>query len=216
MSAPVRVLSDGDDGDEAASGSGGGGQSVDESAGSAQVGSLGVSAPVRVLSDGDDGRRGRLGSGGGGQSVDDSAGSAQVGSLAVSTPIRVLSDSDSPGEDGQDGDDGVEGDVEDTVDGIVDEILGGASDAGDDQTAESPAAGGSGPADDDDALVEDSAPEPEPALEFVSGGTGDGTGRRTPGRARSRPSAWRQAPCRSPGSSPRPCSCSACGCSRAV
>ena len=75
-------------------------QQVNDSALTAQVGSVDVNAPVRVASDGDNGSPAT--SGGGTQSTNDSIGTGQVGSVRVNAPVRVLSDGDNtaPGASG--------------------------------------------------------------------------------------------------------------------
>jgi hypothetical protein len=68
------------------------GQTVDSSAGVAQVGAVTVDAPVRVASDGNSPAAGV--SAGGPQTTSESAGAAQVGPVDANAPVRVLSDGD--------------------------------------------------------------------------------------------------------------------------
>ena len=67
---------------------------MDDSNGSAQVGSPAASAPVRVISEGDQTVAGPGQSGGGGQSAQGTDGSAQVGSPVADVATRVLSGGD--------------------------------------------------------------------------------------------------------------------------
>jgi hypothetical protein len=68
------------------------GQTVGDSTGSVQIGTVAVDAPVRVASDGDSATTGA--SAGGPQTIADSSGSAQVTSVDANAPVRVLSDGD--------------------------------------------------------------------------------------------------------------------------
>ena len=70
-------------------------QTVDGSAGAAQVGSAEVNAPVRVLSDGENAPAATPATGP--QTTGDSTAAAQVGSAEVNAPVRVLSDGDDGG-----------------------------------------------------------------------------------------------------------------------
>ena len=92
-SAPVRVLSEGDDVPATTEGpTAPGEQTVDGSTGGAQVGSPAVTPGVRVLSDGDDEQ---APSGGGSQTAQDTTGGLQVGSARVRPSLRVAGAGDS-------------------------------------------------------------------------------------------------------------------------
>ena len=86
VDAPVRVLSDGNNGSGAAAAPvAGGPQAIDDSVGAVQAGPVAVNAPVRVLSDGDNGSAPQGGSPSGSgpvntgsQSVNDSVGAVQA------------------------------------------------------------------------------------------------------------------------------------------
>ena len=89
VDAPVRVLSDGNNGSGAPGA--GGPQAIDDSVGAVQAGPVAVDAPVRVLSDGDNGSGARAGAGGP-QAIDDSVGAVQAGPVDAQAPVRVASD----------------------------------------------------------------------------------------------------------------------------
>src|SRR3954452_23699336 len=72
------------------------GQTITDSTGSGQVGSVEANAPVRVLSDGND--QSDAPAQGGSQNTGGSEGTGQVGSVKADAPVRVLSD----GENGSD------------------------------------------------------------------------------------------------------------------
>jgi hypothetical protein len=96
VDAPVRVLSDGQNGSTAAPAPAGP-QQANDSIGVVQAKSVKADAPVRVLSDGDNGPASAGGSGGatrGPQSVNDSAGAVQAHPIVVDAPVRVASDGD--------------------------------------------------------------------------------------------------------------------------
>jgi hypothetical protein len=168
---PVRVLSDGDDTEGA--GSAGGTQTTGDSTGSAQVGAADVKAPVRVLSDGDDTTDAGPTSSGPEQTADRSNGSAQVGSPALFAPVRVLS-----GGTPTLGDDPGTPDAGDVADDLLGALLGSPSGGGDvvanpAAVAPAPRAGGS-PSPEELRRLLDGA-DPDPAIRFATGGTGDST-----------------------------------------
>jgi hypothetical protein len=94
VNAPVRVLSDGQNGAPAAASSAGGSQTAGHSVGVVQTGPVNVNAPVRVLSDGDNASAPAGGSGpaAGPQAVDHSVGAVQAGPIGANAPVRVASD----------------------------------------------------------------------------------------------------------------------------
>lgn len=97
VDAPVRVLSDGNNGSGASAA--GGPQAIYDSVGAVQTGPVAVNAPVRVLSDGDNGSAPQGGSSSGpgpvkpgSQSVYDAVGAVQAGPVGAQAPVRVASD----------------------------------------------------------------------------------------------------------------------------